>query len=262
MLAASFVAQSAHAIHDESGETIHISFMENFPKQIQNPDGSYSGFMAEFYEYIAAKMGYKLDLVERSAFRAFRDFQTGDSAYIISTSSIANLDEGVLKSDEVMCISYSFLTKKGNEIKSIEDLSGVRVGYGVAGAYITKYAEQLGDGVEPIITIKTLSATEAIRMLAYGRVDAVFFPTLFYQPILDADEDTTGIPQELKDSFADPYVTEQVNLRVFVHPNSSIYSRGEEFISVVNEAAKDGVFWDILSRSENDKVAFCDMSLK
>lgn len=259
--------QQVYALHvpphdDEVDNIIHVAYMENLAKYYVDENGQYTGFSYQIYNYVAEQMGYELDLMSRPTFRVVSDFYSGSSAFVMSPNFLVGEgNEGIVSSDEVMCISYSFFSKKGSEVTSVDDLAGKRVAFGLAGSFMEKYSALQGDAIEPMIPIKTLSATEALRMLAYDRVDATFLPTFFFQPILDADEAETGIPEHVKDSFAKPYVMERVNFRFHVHPNSPIFPRVDEFMSIVNQGAKDGVFLDILSEHEIDKEAFCNMLL-
>lgn len=256
------MANAAGAVHvDGEDNILHVSFMENTPNHEPEGDGKFQGFIADIYYHLASQMGYELELVSTPIFRVVRDFYSGDSAFMMSPAFIVDMHEGVQRSDEIICITYSFVTTNGNIVDNVDDLAGKRVGFGLASHFIDGYAAYLAGNETPMVPVKTLSGIEAMRMLAYGRLDVAFLPTFFIKPILDADTTKTGIPEELKAGFDTPVVAEKANFRMHLHPNSPLYPRREEFFEIVSQGVEGGVFMDILRKHEDDIDAFCDLSL-
>ena len=74
---------------------------------------------------------------------------------------------------------------------------------------------------------------------------------------MDAGESLAGVADAAKDEF-DPFsISDKMDLHFYMHPNSPIYERGAEFMSIVNEASRDGLFWDLTTEYEGDKPEDC-----
>jgi hypothetical protein len=234
---------SPDVLQDEAMPTLDVTYLEAAYSGLHSPRHAINIAIKEVYTLVASKMGYNLKLNLRPIKRVEEDFFSGKAAFAFAPEYQMEGIDNLYKTDPILCHSYSLISKRSDPINSIADLKDKKLGYILTKSIVKGYAEQIAESNGIVELVNMESDVEALKMLIHDRIDAALVPTVVYDLFLSLTEDPL-VSNAVKEEFVVLRDLEWVSSRMYVHPNSIIYNRGEEFVEKVNALAAEGVFWE------------------
>lgn len=112
------------------GEKLTVGSDVPYPpfEEFGKSQSEFTGFDVELVEAVAEKLGREVEFVDTSFDTIFRDLAAGKFDMVASATTITpEREETVDFSDPYYLAQQAILTKKGSDVKSVEDLNGITV---------------------------------------------------------------------------------------------------------------------------------------
>jgi ABC-type amino acid transport substrate-binding protein len=113
------------------GETLTVGSDVPYPpfEEFGKSESEFTGFDVELVEAVAEKLGREAEFIDTSFDTIFRDLAAGKFEMVASSTTITpEREETVDFSDPYYLAQQAILTKKGSDVKTVEDLNGITVG--------------------------------------------------------------------------------------------------------------------------------------
>lgn len=186
----------------DGGGTLTVGSDIPYPPFEQGKAPNYTGFDVELLETIAQNVGRDTEFVDATFETIFRDLAQGKFEVVASAATITDEREKTVDFTNPYYLSeQAILVKEGDEIDSVEDLSGTTVGV-QQGTTGEEFVEESGnaDEIRPYP-----QGPDAVSALKSGVVDAVVIDIPVAENAVEASEGleiSAAIPTEEEYGFA------------------------------------------------------------
>jgi ABC-type amino acid transport substrate-binding protein len=184
------------------GEALTVGSDIPYPPFEQGKEGSYTGFDVELLEAVGKSIGREVEFQDTSFDTIFLDLAQGNFDVVASAATITDEREKTVDFTNPYYLSeQAILVKEGDEIDSVEKLSGttVAVQQGTTGQEFVEESGEAGD------LRKYPQGPDAVNALKTGTVDAVVIDIPVAENAVEAGEGieiSAAIPTEEEYGFA------------------------------------------------------------
>ncbi len=230
------IAFATKPVAQDKTDRIKVVVFESFPDAFKGEDGNYQGTSIDITKVLEDGLGMKIDTEVTSWPRIMGGIGTEqfDITYLFKLKVI---EDKVHFLGRTGCLADLVVPRKGLQIRSLEDLKGLRVAMLRNAAFDRATTE-----IDNFSKIRTTESEAMLKLLVRQRVDAIAVHSGHFHRMVHSKEARPLFPENWREILGKPFVRQLYDVHVTLSRKSRFVAIKEKISKAVEQQQKKGLF--------------------